>query len=68
MIGIGTKIRRVLTDQGRSVRWLSEQIPCERTGAYKLLKRDSIDVLLLRRISLILHHDFFKDISEETFG
>ncbi len=64
---IGLKIKQTLLSQGRTVRWLSEQIPCERTNAYKILKRDTIDMLLLQRISLILHHDFFLDLSQETF-
>lgn len=33
-----------------------------------MLKRDSIDVRSLQRIAIILRYDFFKDISEETFG
>lgn len=39
-----------------------------RTNAYKILKRNTIDIDLLQRISIILEHDFFKDLSEETFN
>ena len=46
---------------------MAEQIPCERTNAYKILKRNTIDIDLLQRISQILEYDFFKDLSEETF-
>ncbi len=64
---IGEKIKEVIAQQGRTTRWLAEQIPCERTNAYKILKRNTIDIDLLQRISQILEYDFFKDLSEETF-
>jgi hypothetical protein len=65
---IGERIKAELTSRGKNAKWLSEQIPCERTNAYKILKRKDIDCALLQRISIILHHDFFKELSEETFG
>ena len=62
---IGEKIKEELKKQGKNPRWLSEQIPCERTNAYKILKREDLDTSLLMRISVALHHNFFKDLSEE---
>lgn len=67
-MNIGERIKAELTKQKKNARWLSEQIPCERTNAYKILKRKDIDCALLQRISVVLQHDFFKDLSEETFG
>lgn len=67
-MNIGERIKAELTKQKKNARWLSEQIPCERTNAYKILKRKDIDCALLQRISVVLKHDFFKDLSEETFG
>lgn len=67
-MNIGERIKAELTKQQKNARWLSEQIPCERTNAYKILKRKDIDCALLQRISVVLKHDFFKDLSEETFG
>ena len=67
-MNIGERIKAELTKQKKNARWLSEQIPCERTNAYKILKRKHIDCALLQRISVVLQHDFFKDLSEETFG
>jgi len=67
-MNIGERIKAELTKQKKNARWLSEQIPCERTNAYKILKRKDIDCALLQRICVVLQHDFFKDLSEETFG
>ena len=49
------------------IAWLATQIPCERTNVYNIFKRKSLDVRLLMRISVILGHDFFKELSEEAF-
>ena len=67
-MNIVERIKAELTKQKKNARWLSEQIPCERTNAYKILKRKDIDCALLQRICVVLQHDFFKDLSEETFG
>ena len=65
---IGNRIKDVIAQQGRTTRWLAQQIPCERTNAYKILKRSTIDIDLLQRIAQILEYDFFKDLSEDTFS
>lgn len=33
-------------------------------NVYKIFRKDNIDVQMLYRISRILHHNFFKDLSE----
>ena len=58
-------IKRELKAQGRSVSWLARTIHKERSGIYKMFERDSLDVELLIRISLVMDHDFFKDISKK---
>jgi len=65
---VGKRIKEELKRQGRTARWLAEQIPCERTNVYKIFKRPDIDTDLLQRICVILQYDFFRDLSEETFG
>lgn len=50
-IHIGKIIRKTLREQGRSVKWFAGQLPCDRTTAYKLFKKESIDTALLQRIS-----------------
>ncbi|MBR1426691.1 MAG: XRE family transcriptional regulator [Paludibacteraceae bacterium] len=62
-IHIGHRIKEELRRQGRSVTWLSRQLSCDRTNIYNIFRRQSIDTCLLQRISLILGHDFFADLS-----
>lgn len=62
-IHLGTMIKRELKAQGRSVVWLARTINMERSSIYKIFERNSLDVILLVRISLVMKHDFFKDIS-----
>ena len=64
-IHIGNMIKHELRSQGRSVVWLSRTICHERSGIYKIFERDNIDIKLLVRISQVLDHDFFEDISQK---
>lgn len=61
---IGREIKRVLHAQRRSASWLAERLYCDRTNIYKLFDKESINTSLLYRISKVLNHDFFKDISK----
>ena len=65
---IGERVKECLFQQGRSAMWLAKQLHCERTNVYDIFKREDMGVELLRRCSIALSHDFFKDLSEETFG
>lgn len=62
---IGKRIKEVLREQGHNVSWLAARIPCERSNVYNIFKRESIGIDLLFRISEVLGHDFFKEISDE---
>lgn len=62
---VGNRIKTVLDEQGRSASWLASKIPCERTNMYDIFKREDVSVALLYKVSLILGHDFFLEISEE---
>ena len=62
---VGKRIREVLDEQGRAASWLAMKIPCERTNIYNVFKREDISVGLLAKVSNILGHDFFKELSEE---
>lgn len=64
---LGERVKELLFQQGRSAMWLAEQLHCERTNVYDIFRRDDMGIELLRRISLALSHDFFKELSEETF-
>ena len=57
----GEELRR----QRRSVSWFARELYCDRTNVYKLFRKESIDTLLLFRISTVLSHDFFKYYTEE---
>ena len=63
-IHIGRMIRAELRAQGRTVRWFSEAIHRDYSVVHKMLKRDSIDLAMLIRISKLLNHDFLLDVSE----
>jgi len=62
---VGKRIKQVLDEQGRSASWLASKIPCERTNMYDIFKREDVSVALLFKVSSILGHDFFLELSEE---
>lgn len=64
MIHLGKLIREELAAQERTPAWLARKLFCDRSNVYKLLKKQNLDTELLRRISVILQHDFFSDCSE----
>lgn len=63
-INIGQEIHQELQRQGRTIAWLSRQLGTSRMACYRIFDCYSIDTQLLRRISLLLEHDFFKLYSE----
>lgn len=65
MMHVGNRIKEVLEEQGYNACWLASQIPCECSNVYNIFKRESIGIDLLFRISEVLGHDFFKEISDE---
>ncbi len=62
---LGSLIKQELERQERSVSWLARKLFCDRTKVYRLLQKHSIDTYDLARISILLSHDFFADLSEE---
>ena len=64
-IHLGNMIKKELKAQGRSVSWLARTIHMERSSIYKIFERNSLDVGLLIRISIVMDHDFFADISKK---
>lgn len=65
MIHIGKLIEEELRRQERSVAWLARKLFCQRQNIYDIFKRESIDTTLLKRISSVLGHDFFRDLSDD---
>ena len=64
---IGTRIKQVLKEKHKPVTWLAKEINCERTNIYNVFSRKDISTAVLQRLSLVLEHDFFKELSQETF-
>ncbi|MBD5179876.1 MAG: XRE family transcriptional regulator [Bacteroidales bacterium] len=64
---IGSHIKSVFEQlpKHQSVTWLAQQLYCDRRNIYRIFQRDNIDVILLHRLSVILNHDFFMDLSKE---
>ena len=54
--------------QGTTATQLAKDICCTRTHIHKIFRKDNIDIVLLRRISDALNHDFFHDLSTEFNG
>lgn len=65
---IGQRIREVLSQKHKPVTWLAREIDCERTNVYNIFSRKEISTGLLQKICIILEHDFFKELSEDTFN
>ena len=63
---IGKAIHQELKQQGRTVTWFAKQICCDRTNAYNIFKKSSIDTSLLIRISKLLNYNFFDDFKDEV--
>lgn len=64
MKSIGQLIKQELERQEYSVTRFAQKLSCHRTNVYDIFARDNIDMILLIRISRILHHNFLKDLSD----
>lgn len=64
MLHIGKRIKETIRDRGMSVVDFSRALPCSRENAYRIFKKDNIDIQQLRRIGRILKCDFFKMIGD----
>ena len=62
---IGQRIKQQFDAMPRhcTVTWFARQLHCDRRNVYRIFERDNIDIILLSRISHILNHDFFADLS-----
>lgn len=57
-ISIGALIENELHRQERTTVWFARKLGCNRTNAYKIFRRESIDTELLLKISVILQYNF----------
>jgi len=60
---IGKMIKTELKRQGRSAVWLATQLNYGADNVYKIFQRDHLATDILWKISEVLDHDFFKDLS-----
>ena len=71
MLSIGKIIENKLREKGISVSEFARRINTNRNNVYDIFRRDSIDTLLLQKISTVLEHDFFQyfnsNIVSESF-
>ena len=65
-VKIGKRIRIVFDQMPKTctISWFAAQLNCDRRNVYRIFEKDNIDIHLLARISQILNHDFFRDLSE----
>ena len=67
MVHIGQLIQKELYRQNRSITWFAEQLCCSRSNIYKIFSHSDINTMLLLKISVILHCNFFRYYSD-TLG
>lgn len=60
---IGQLINDEVCKQKLSVIEFAEKINCKRNNVYDIFKRNNMDIALLKRISKVLHRNFFAEIA-----
>lgn len=60
---VGKLIKERLYKQGIPVQEFARMIPCTRESAYRILNKRHLNTELLLRISVVLRHDFFAELS-----
>lgn len=65
---IGTEIKYKLEERGMTIVGFARQLNFSRTNVYKIFEKESIDCMLLLRISRVLNYDFFQLYSKEFKG
>lgn len=61
---IGASIKAVLAEQERSEAWLARKVFCDPGNFNRMLRKRSIDIDVLRRISLALGHNFVMEYAQ----
>lgn len=59
-VEIGGKIREVFDTKGITVAKFAEQLGTVRQNVHRIFKKTDLDTALLRKISEVLDHNFFK--------
>ena len=61
---IGSIIKAKLKEQERSEAWLARKVHCDPGNFNRILKRNSMDMDLLRRISICLNYNFIGEFAQ----
>lgn len=61
---IGTLIEMEVRKQ-MSITQFADAICCQRNNVYDIFRRSKIDIILLKRISEVLNHNFFQDLAND---
>lgn len=64
MLHIGELIRETIKKRKMSVADFSRALPCSRENAYRIFKKENIDIKLLNRIGRVLECNFFKILGD----
>lgn len=67
MFHIGRRIKEVFAARPKAydIAWFAGRLNCKRANIYNIFSRSTLDTQLLMQISLILEHDFFRDLSND---
>ena len=58
---IGASIKEKLAEQERSEAWLARKVHCDPGNFNRMLKKRSLDIDLLRRISIAMGYNFIEE-------
>ncbi|MCQ2524912.1 MAG: hypothetical protein MJ123_11285, partial [Lachnospiraceae bacterium] len=61
---IGEMINDEIRRQQISIVEFAKKINCERSNVYNIFRRNNIDIELLKRISIVLNHNYFEDLAK----
>lgn len=62
---IGSLINDEVRRQQIPITEFAKMINCQRSNVYDIFKRNTIDIQLLQRISLVLKHNYFEDLAKD---
>ena len=62
---IGSLIKDEVDDQHIPITKFAKMINCRRGNVYNIFKRNTIDIQLLQRISIVLKHNYFEDLAKD---
>lgn len=65
MIDIGQRIHDVILHRQCNITLLAAELGCDRKSVYRLFDKQSIDIQLLMRLSIILRYDFIDEYHQE---